>query len=343
MELFRIPTKDIRPDANNPRKDFGDIAALAESFRLNPADPGEPLQPIVTVRDGNVFRIVDGERRFRAMKELGTIECWSNVCDDFAEADAVVQMLATNDKMELDEHEKSLGVQTMLLLGVDEQTVEKAAHIEGAGRVRRAMEKTPHASQLTIGHLIAIAEADEAGDEEASEELKRAGEARWETVAAKHRRKRKAREDYERIVSDARDVGYAILEDEPAVGELGEREYVFDSGRDRLEELHGEGFRHLFAEANYWGCRCEVFMDHGCTRPAKGESGGWGLGQVAEGGKLDKYSIPHLKVWLDFYDMLMNAGWTAPDFFAELACDVEDAIADSGADGGAEAEDGDDV
>ncbi len=61
---MRVPLADIRPSGQNPRHDFGDIDALAETIR---ATGGEPLNPPVLVADGNVYRIVDGERRYRAL------------------------------------------------------------------------------------------------------------------------------------------------------------------------------------------------------------------------------------------------------------------------------------
>lgn len=62
----RVSLADIRPSKENPRSDFGDIAALADSIR---ATGNEPVNPPVVVRDGNVYRIVDGERRYRAFDE----------------------------------------------------------------------------------------------------------------------------------------------------------------------------------------------------------------------------------------------------------------------------------
>ena len=62
----RVALRDIVPSKTNPRGDFGDISALAETIR---ATGGEPVNPPVLVRDGNICRIVDGERRYRALCE----------------------------------------------------------------------------------------------------------------------------------------------------------------------------------------------------------------------------------------------------------------------------------
>ena len=74
MQLKRVKTEDVYPSEGNPRRDFGDLDALAASFALNPAHPGEPMTPPLLVQDGGVYRIVDGERRWRAMRKAGTAE-----------------------------------------------------------------------------------------------------------------------------------------------------------------------------------------------------------------------------------------------------------------------------
>lgn len=67
FEKKSVRLGDIRPSGQNPREDFGDIGALARSIE---ATGGEPLNPPVLVADGNVFRIVDGERRYRALSSI---------------------------------------------------------------------------------------------------------------------------------------------------------------------------------------------------------------------------------------------------------------------------------
>lgn len=419
MELYRIPIKDIRPDANNPRKDFDDIDELAASFKLNPNDPGEPLQPVVTVRDGNVYRLVDGERRYRAMKQLGIIECWSNVCDSFDEATAVVQMLATDNKQSLTEHERSIGVQTMLLLGVDESTVEKAARVEGVDRIKRAMELAPRASQMTLDHLLAIAEADEAGDEEAVNALATAPEETWATKAAAFRSKRKVADDFEKAVKIAHEIGYTVLNERPEEGQLGEDDWLssyYCTDRDELQIIFDKGFHHVFFEQNSWGVSGEVYMDAGCELDCpeedpeeakkrlaaeeakqklaviKKDAHEWLARELIAGnvpasiasffdewfaetragsllcdfeemagleilpddcrpialvayvletrwpsdeyfvtqaivyGEAKDYRAPHIEKWLEFYVMLQDAGWPAPEFYGAVANTLADAL-----------------
>lgn len=70
MELREISLKNLFPDQNQPRKNF-EIETLAEAIQKN------GIVPIEVVPEGNKYKIVDGERRFRACKKLNleTIPC----------------------------------------------------------------------------------------------------------------------------------------------------------------------------------------------------------------------------------------------------------------------------
>jgi hypothetical protein len=113
---------------------MGDLEALAETFSVNTERPGEPINPPILVRDGARYRIVDGERRFRAMLEVGTLlaSFTALVADSLDDANSLLAMLATDDKQQLTDLEKSKGVQQMLTLGVKPDVVAKAAHITSA-------------------------------------------------------------------------------------------------------------------------------------------------------------------------------------------------------------------
>lgn len=174
MQLEKIEMSAIKPDPNNPRDDFGDLDALAASFELNALNPGEPINPPIVVRDGSICRIVDGERRYRAMTQAGREVCNVIVCEDMDEANAMVAMLATDDKRPLSDAERSRGIQQMLLLGVDDAVVERAGRLEAgrAKRIRRGAKSAGDAAQqMDIDQLIAIGEAEERGDGEAAKAI----------------------------------------------------------------------------------------------------------------------------------------------------------------------------
>ncbi len=196
MELRKVSVEDIFPDEKNPRKEFGDIDALAASFELNEMNPGEPINPPVVVQDGGIYRIIDGERRYRAIKQNKIAQCNVVVCDDISEANSMIAMLATDDKVQLSDIEKSRGVQQMLLLGVDPAKIEKTARLKAgdAMRINKAMTKIDDAAEdMTLDRLYAIAEF--ADDPEAVKELSNCSEKDWGWKASSIRSKIKQKEN----------------------------------------------------------------------------------------------------------------------------------------------------
>lgn len=167
FEKRQVRLGDIRPSEQNPREDFGDIGALARSIE---ATGGEPLNPLVVVADGNVYRIVDGERRYRALSSIygEDREVSALVADTMDEANELVAMLATDDKRQLTEAERARGVQQMLVLGVDEQRIERASRAT-AGQIRaaRRLRGSIEGRQVTLEQLEAASAFDDERDVEA--------------------------------------------------------------------------------------------------------------------------------------------------------------------------------
>lgn len=168
FEKRAVRLGDIRPSEQNPREDFGDIGALARSIE---ATGGEPLNPPVVVADGNVFRIVDGERRYRALSSIygEDREVSALVAESMDEANELVAMLATDDKRQLTETERARGVQQMLVLGIDEQRIERASRAT-AGQIRAARKlrgRIDAGVQVTLEQLEAASAFDDEKDVEA--------------------------------------------------------------------------------------------------------------------------------------------------------------------------------
>lgn len=191
----RVSLADIRPSKENPRSDFGDIAALADSIR---ATGNEPVNPPVVVRDGNVYRIVDGERRYRALKEVWRLDVYHEVtvlvAGDLDAANELVAMVATDDKLRLSDAERARGVQQMLILGVDEERVSRASRAS-AKQVRAAKRlagRVQEGWQVTLDQLAA---ADALDSEEDREAVLSAGDNwRWkeQSIRARIDQERKA-------------------------------------------------------------------------------------------------------------------------------------------------------
>lgn len=167
FEKRQVRLGDIRPSGQNPREDFGDIGALARSIE---ATGGEPLNPPVVVADGNVYRIVDGERRYRALSSIygEDREVSALVAESMDEANELVAMLATDDKRQLTEAERARGVQQMLVLGIDEQRIERASRAT-AGQIRaaRRLRGSIEGRQVTLDQLEAASAFDDEKDVEA--------------------------------------------------------------------------------------------------------------------------------------------------------------------------------
>jgi len=69
-QVLWIPINDIKPNPFQIREDFADVETLAKSIKRNGL-----LQPIVVKLVEGEYVLLDGERRWRAVKSLG----WQNI------------------------------------------------------------------------------------------------------------------------------------------------------------------------------------------------------------------------------------------------------------------------
>lgn len=212
FEKRAVRLGDIRPSEQNPREDFGDIGALARSIE---ATGGEPLNPPVVVADGNVFRIVDGERRYRALSSIygEDREVSALVAESMDEANELIAMLATDDKRQLTEAERARGVQQMLVLGVDEQRIERASRAT-AGQIRAARRlrgRIDAGSQVTLDQLEAASAFD---DEKDIEAVLAAGEG-WADKADRIRRRIEREEAKAEDYDAFGDAGIPVVKERP--------------------------------------------------------------------------------------------------------------------------------
>lgn len=212
FEKKSVRSGDIRPSGQNPREDFGDIGALARSIE---ATGGEPLNPPVVVADGNVFRIVDGERRYRALSSIygEDREVSALVAESMDEANELVAMLATDDKRQLTEAERARGVQQMLVLGIDEQRIERASRAT-AGQIRAARRlrgRIDAGAQVTLEQLEAASAFE---DEKDIEAVLAAGEG-WagkaDSIRRRNEREEAKAEDYDAFG----DAGIPVVKEQP--------------------------------------------------------------------------------------------------------------------------------
>lgn len=211
---IRVPLSLIRPSGQNPREDFGDIDALAASIAVT---GGEPVNPPVLVQDGALYRIIDGERRYRALMSLYGDErgrmVSALVTDTMSDANELVAMLATDDKRQLNESERAKGVQQMLLLGIDDERAAAAAHagIEQVRAVRRLHRAAPQGVQLTLDQYTEAAAFD---DEEDRQAVMAAGEG-YLQEAARIRDRIARGETRSRDLAPLAEHGVPVLDDVP--------------------------------------------------------------------------------------------------------------------------------
>lgn len=211
FEKKSVRLGDIRPSSQNPREDFGDIGALARSIE---ATGGEPLNPPVVVADGNVYRIVDGERRYRALSSIygEDREVSALVADTMDEANELVAMLATDDKRQLTEAERARGVQQMLVLGVDEQRIERASRAT-AGQIRaaRKLRGSIEGRQVTLDQLEAASAFDDEKDIEAVLAAGDGWAGKADSIRRRVEREEAKAEDYDAFG----DAGIPVVKEQP--------------------------------------------------------------------------------------------------------------------------------
>lgn len=212
FEKKSVRLGDIRPSGQNPREDFGDIGALARSIE---ATGGEPLNPPVVVADGNVYRIVDGERRYRALSSIygEDREVSALVAESMDEANELVAMLATDDKRQLTEAERARGVQQMLVLGIDEQRIERASRAT-AGQIRAARRlrgRIDAGVQVTLEQLEAASAFDDEKDIEAVLAAGDGWAGKADSIRRRVEREEAKAEDYDAFG----DAGIPVVKEQP--------------------------------------------------------------------------------------------------------------------------------
>lgn len=176
-ELQRIPTSRIRPNPFQPRREF-DPSALAEleaSIRVNGL-----LQPITVRRKGEMYELVAGERRLRAVTNLQWKEVPA-VVRDFDDQTLLVLALVENlQRTDLNTIEEARGYQR--LLGEFSLTHQEVAEAVGKDRstitnllrvltLPESIQRFVETGKLSGGHARALAGTDDADAVEIANEI----------------------------------------------------------------------------------------------------------------------------------------------------------------------------
>ena len=160
--LRELPVAQVRPNPFQPRTQF-DVAALAELVASISASG--LLQPIIVRPRGNGFELIAGERRLRAVQELG----WQQVPAVVKDADdqtlltlALIENLQRNDLSPIDEAQ---GYQRLIeqfhvaqaevarMVGKNRSTVTNLLRLLRLPAELRAMV---HDGRLSEGHARAL-------------------------------------------------------------------------------------------------------------------------------------------------------------------------------------------
>lgn len=133
--IVSIKLGDIAPDPDQPRKvfDADGIEELAASMEKNGL-----LTPITVMRQGDVYIIIAGERRFRAATSLGWETIDAIVFEGAAEKAKCLQLLENIVRRDLNPVEKARAYQEFMNRGY---TLQEIADIlgTGAGQITWAM------------------------------------------------------------------------------------------------------------------------------------------------------------------------------------------------------------
>lgn len=207
--VHHLRVEDIDPDPDQPRSSLTGIDELAASIQAF----GQ-LQPITVRATGNRYRIIGGERRWTATKQLGleTIAAFVAESDD---AEVALIEMADNMHVPLTPDEISRGTQRAFTFDAPIERIVAATGakpdvIERARRGYVAVSDPAVSETMSIEHLAALDEF--ADDPEAYDTLVAADARKWEGVARDLRGRRKAQEAYEAAVEIVKASGVELLE-----------------------------------------------------------------------------------------------------------------------------------
>jgi ParB family transcriptional regulator, chromosome partitioning protein len=160
--VLRIPVELIRPDAHQPRQDI-DGAALDE-LASSIAQQGL-LQPVLVRREGNKYRLIAGERRWRAAQKAGLKEIPALV-REASESEAFELALVENlQREDLSPLEEAEGFRRLLderkwtqeqvadRVGKDRSSVANALRLLG---LPEEVKKLLREGALEMGHARAL-------------------------------------------------------------------------------------------------------------------------------------------------------------------------------------------
>lgn len=223
-EIVFLDINDIRPNANQPRKDFNEekIEELANSIEIHGV-----IQPIMVRPVTRGYEIVAGERRWRAARKAGLKKIPAIVRELDEQQNMLIAIIENMQREDLNPIEEALALEEMIrTYGLTQEEVSRSVgksrpYITNALRLLKLPEEVRvmvSSGTLSGGHARAIAGL--SGEEEKIAAAKKAVELGWSVreienyAGASHKKKsagkravpRKVREDVLAVEAQMKDV-----------------------------------------------------------------------------------------------------------------------------------------
>ena len=159
----------VEPNKNQPRKNFDKekIEALAESIKKHGV-----IQPIIVVKNGERYKIVAGERRWRAAKKAGLKEIPAVVREYSEQEVAQIALIENLQRENLNPIEEALGFRT--LMNKFDMTQEQISTTIGRSRsavansirllsLEEGTQSKLISGEISSGHARALLSIEDAG------------------------------------------------------------------------------------------------------------------------------------------------------------------------------------
>lgn len=131
-EIKYISISDVLPNYSQPRSIFNDkpLQELADSIRTHGV-----LEPVLVIREGNFYKIIAGERRYRASRMAGLIKIPAIIISATPEQLSEIAIIENSHRQQLNPIEEAKAVK--LLMETNNLTQEQVSI--GLGRSRSAV------------------------------------------------------------------------------------------------------------------------------------------------------------------------------------------------------------
>lgn len=153
-KVENIKISDIKPNRNQPRKDFNDetIKELALSI-----EKVGLIQPIIVVKTKTGYEIIAGERRFRAVQKLGLETISAIIREDNQKKSAEIALIENIQREDLNIIEEAYAYES--ILNKNDITQEQLADILGKSRsnitnVMRLLKLSKKVQNMIKGGLL---------------------------------------------------------------------------------------------------------------------------------------------------------------------------------------------